>query len=60
MDSTQDITANADATAAAEAVEQPTIQPKFYFGSTQWDRDQSVIIKKILTEDYKNYEHEGD
>ena len=59
MESTQDIT-NAEPTAAAEAVEQPQIKPKFYFGTTQWDRDQSVIIKQILIDDYKNYESEND
>ena len=36
------------------------IQPVFYNKVTEWDKDQSVIIKEILMKDYKNYELDTD
>ena len=39
---------------------EPEIQPIFYTKVTEWDKEQSVIIKDILMYDYKNYELDTD
>lgn len=43
-----------------EQEEEPQLKPMYYSKGGHWEKEQSVIIERILRDDYKNYEENKD